>query len=170
MGMALVSQVHGETASIGATDDACADQCQFLPTGQSSSPTLVELQQQSQRYDPEPTSTLTQKQGLSIENLNSVPEITIDRTKSTADDASRFLADGQHIGTVGQGRLADAFASDSDSNLNTELTPIAHQVDTIQSARSIPVAVPLPRTWELSTLGLLIVAGAGSKLGKRILN
>ncbi len=98
----------------------------------------------------------------------SVDGVAIDRTTPSDNYTSLFLADGLHIGTVGQGLLANAFVSAADTNFNAGILPLS-QAQIIESARSVPAAVPLPRTWEIGLVGFLIVGGLGSRLSRRVL-
>jgi hypothetical protein len=99
----------------------------------------------------------------------SVGGVNIDRTTPGDQYTHLFLADGLHIGTVGQGLLANAFIDAADKQFSAGITPLSPG-DIIQSARSVPAAVPTPRAWEISVVGLLIVAVVSTKFGRRILH
>jgi hypothetical protein len=79
-----------------------------------------------------------------------------------------FLADGLHLGTVGQGLLANAFVAAADTHFNAGIAPLT-EAEIIQSAKSVPAAVPLPRTWEMGVVGLLAAAAASTKISRRVL-
>lgn len=119
-----------------------------------------------------PRIALVDMNGLSQQILSaptfSVGGVNIDRTTPGDQYTHLFLADGLHIGTVGQGLLANAFVTAADTQFGAGIAPLSPG-DIIQSARSVPAAVPTPRAWEIGVVGLLIVGGLSTKLGRRIL-
>jgi hypothetical protein len=86
-----------------------------------------------------------------------VDGVNINRTVPSDQYTHLFLADGLHIGTVGQGLLANAFISVADSQFKAGISPLT-PAELIKSAQSVPTAIPLPRTWEMGIVGLLIAA------------
>jgi hypothetical protein len=80
--------------------------------------------------------------------------------------AANVRADSQQLAEK-QGLLPNAFANAADTNPGAGITP-PNPAEVTQSAKSEPVAVPLPRTWEMELVGLLLVACLNVKSVRRI--
>jgi hypothetical protein len=114
----------------------------------------------------------TDMNGLSQQILNSptfsVGGVTLDRTTPADQYNHLLLADGLHISTVGQGLLANAFVDAADTKFGAGITPLS-AAEIIPAAESTaPAAVPLPPTWEMGLVGLLLVAPLSLKCVRRI--
>jgi hypothetical protein len=97
------------------------------------------------------------QQILSAPNF-SVGGVTINRTVPGDQYNHLFLADGLHLGTVGQGLLANAFVEEADKKFNANITPLTG-TEIIQSAEDVPTAIPLPPSLAIGTVGLLFAGG-----------
>jgi hypothetical protein len=68
-----------------------------------------------------------------------------------------FLADGLHVGTVGQAEIANAFVAADDSKFNTGIAPLSAN-EIVQFAQGVQsVAIPIPTAWASGALGLALL-------------
>lgn len=83
-------------------------------------------------------------QSLFAQPTLTVGGVTIDRTTPADDFHHLFLADGIHIGTVGQGLLANGFINSLDTNFGAGITPLTGQEIVSYAAQIQSQSVPLP--------------------------
>jgi hypothetical protein len=82
---------------------------------------------------------------------------TIDVQTPGDDYHHLFLADGLHVGTVGQGEIANAFIAAADSKFNSGIAPLS-ETEIVQFAQGVQsVAIPIPAAWASGTIGLLLL-------------
>lgn len=143
---------------------------QLLKAGVVTPAELAAVSQAITGYDAALASALASNPRVALVDVNALASlfvgqktITLDgQTFDTVDPGDEyhhlFLADGLHLGTVGQGFLADGFISAVDSKFNTGIAPLSPS-EIIQFAQSVkPSGVPLPPAKGLGLVGFIVLA------------
>jgi hypothetical protein len=97
---------------------------------------------------------------------------TIDVQTPGDDYHHLFLADGLHIGTIGQAEVANAYIAAADEKFNAGIAPLS-EAEIVQFAKSTQgAAVPLPPAWISGGMGLVllmvIMIGTRSAAARRL--
>ena len=78
-------------------------------------------------------------------------------------------ASGQTVAPGNSGLIPSVLNDSSDSRSGQDIKPSTNS-QISETSHAVPVAVPLPRTWEMGLVGLLVVACVGPRLSRRLLS